>query len=133
MLLDIVLDPSAGHSRRITRRKCEGTRQQQPSQREKFHPLLLQREPVCLPKYSSALKSVCRRWRHMDKYSRQSRVSTASAYFRTRNQQQVRGVIEESRIAAEAVLQHAQGMNKVGVGRRLRGIPVRISREAVVE
>ena len=45
----------------------------------------------------------------------------------------MRGVIEESRIAAEAVLQHAQGMNKVGVERRFRGIPVRVGREAVVE
>jgi hypothetical protein len=69
----------------------------------------------------------------MDKYLRQTRVSTASARFRTCNQQKMRGVIEESRIAAEAVLQHAQGMNKVGVGRRFRGIPVRVGREAVVE
>jgi hypothetical protein len=59
--------------------------------------------------------------------------SAASARFRTCNQQKMRGVIEECRIAAEAVLQHAQGMNKVGVGHRLRGIPVRVGREAVVE
>ena len=42
-------------------------------------------------------------------------------------------MIEESRIAAEAVLQHAQGMNKVGVERRFRGIPVWVGREAVME
>lgn len=63
----------------------------------------------------------------------EGRVSTASPLFRTRDEQEMRGVIDESRIAAEAILQHAQGMNKVGVERRLRGIPVRVGREAVME
>jgi hypothetical protein len=60
-------------------------------------------------------------------------LSAALARFRTRNQQKMRGVIDESRIATEAALQHAQGMNKVGVRRRLPGIPVRVGREAAME
>ena len=45
----------------------------------------------------------------------------------------MRGVINESRVAVEAVLERAQGVDEVGVGRRLRGIPISVGREAATE
>jgi hypothetical protein len=42
-------------------------------------------------------------------------------------------VIEESRVAAKAVLQRAQGTKKVGVGHRVCRIPIWVGREAFVE
>lgn len=63
----------------------------------------------------------------------QTGASEASASFRTRDEQEMRRVIDESGIAAETVLQPAQGMNKVSVRSRLRGIPIRVGREAAME